>query len=233
MAEIIKINDDTWRMEDGGVRFFLLCGTERALLIDSGMTAADARQTAEGLTNLPIMLLNTHTDRDHTSGNGAFEEVYMHPAEEEHYRADGGTGKLLPLADGDVIDLGGRPLRIIHIPGHTPGSVAILAVTRRVLISGDSVQAGNIFMFSAPWRDMPRYAQSMRRLLGMVGEFDTVYPSHGPFPVEAALTGKLLEGAETILRGEASGGPVEMHGRKAWLYKFDFAGFLCDPPAEG
>ena len=46
MAEIIKINDDTWRIEDGDVRFFLLCGTEKAALIDSGMTTADAAEIA-------------------------------------------------------------------------------------------------------------------------------------------------------------------------------------------
>ena len=35
--EIIRINSSTWRIEDGGVRFFLLTGREKALLIDSGM----------------------------------------------------------------------------------------------------------------------------------------------------------------------------------------------------
>ena len=44
---------DTWRIDDGGVRFFLLCGTERALLIDSGMTVTDAKEIAESLTSLP------------------------------------------------------------------------------------------------------------------------------------------------------------------------------------
>ena len=37
MAEIIRINSDSFRIEDGGVRFFLLCGKEKAALIDTGM----------------------------------------------------------------------------------------------------------------------------------------------------------------------------------------------------
>lgn len=62
-AEIIRVNHNTWRIEDGGVRFFLLAGTEKALLVDSGMMVNDARDIAEKLTDLPVSLLNTHADR--------------------------------------------------------------------------------------------------------------------------------------------------------------------------
>lgn len=58
-----------------------------------------------------------------------------------------GTGKISPIKEGDVIDLGDRPLKIIDLPGHTPGSIAVLDVKNRVLISGDSVQDSNIYMF--------------------------------------------------------------------------------------
>ena len=46
-----------------------------------------------------------------------------------------------------MIELGDRPLRVIDIPGHTPGSIAILDERYSVLISGDSVEDGNVFMF--------------------------------------------------------------------------------------
>ena len=42
MAEVIGINENTWRIEDGMVRFFLLCGDEMAALIDTGMNMPDA-----------------------------------------------------------------------------------------------------------------------------------------------------------------------------------------------
>ena len=86
MAEVIKINENTYRVEDGGVRFYIFCGTEKAALIDSGMNTPDARQIAEGVTKLPLILINTHADRDHVSGNDAFESFYMSPAEEGNYR---------------------------------------------------------------------------------------------------------------------------------------------------
>ena len=53
-CEIIQINENTWRIEDGGVRLFLLAGSERALLIDSGMNLETARDVASGLTGLPL-----------------------------------------------------------------------------------------------------------------------------------------------------------------------------------
>ena len=51
MAEMIKVNDDTYRFEDEGVRFFLFCGTERAALIDTGMNTPDAKRMAEDKKN--------------------------------------------------------------------------------------------------------------------------------------------------------------------------------------
>ena len=147
MAEVFKINETTWRIEDGGVRFFLFCGTEQAALIDTGMNTPDAKEIAESLTNLPLILINTHGDPDHISGNVLFTDFYMCPNEEDNYRAHNGKGNIIPIHEGDVIDLGERPLLIIEIPGHTPGSIAILDQNNRILVSGDSVQDGNIFMF--------------------------------------------------------------------------------------
>ena len=72
-VEIIRINQNSWRIEDSGVRFFLLVGTERALLVDSGRITANAREIAESLTDLPLSLLNTHADGDHVAGNSQFD----------------------------------------------------------------------------------------------------------------------------------------------------------------
>ncbi len=229
MADIIQINNTSWRIEDNGVRFFLLTGTNKALLIDSGMNTPNAKQIAESITKLPIMLLNTHADRDHISGNGSFDDFYMHPDEEDIYRACGGAGNILPVKDNDIIDLGNRPLKIIFIPGHTPGSIAVLDINGRVLISGDSIQDGNIFMFKEH-RNLSLYVESLKKLSMYTDKFDTIYPSHGSFPVCPGLIGNLIEGAEQIINGTANGKVVDMFGTPVMLYKFPYAGFLCDAP---
>ena len=227
MAEVIRINESTWRIEDGMVRFFLFAGNMKAALIDSGMTVPNAKEIAEGLTDLPIIMVNTHADPDHISGNGAFEEVYMSKKEEGNYREHKGNGTIIPIGEGDVIDLGDRTLKVIDIPGHTPGSVAFLDEKYRILISGDSVQDGDIFMFGEK-RDISDYIHSMKHLLEFDGLYDDIYAMHGSFPVKGDLIGKLIDGAKKIQAGEAEGQKVEIFGNEILRYRFDYAGFLCE-----
>ena len=228
MHDIIQIDEKTWRIENEGVRAFLLEGSEKALLIDTGMTLPDARRIAESLTDRPVELLNTHADRDHTSGNDAFDTFYMSPNEEYRYREKNGRGSLIPVSEGDVIDLGERELKIIDLPGHTPGSIAVLDACRRVLISGDPIQDGNIYMFSEG-RDMAKYVESLEHLMrDFAGQFDVIYPSHGSFPVYPELIPKLAEAALEILSGKAEGRPMTLHASDIMLFEFPFAGFYCD-----
>ena len=224
---IILMSENTWRIEDGGVRIFLLAGREKALLIDSGMNLQNARDIAAGLTPLPLSLLNTHADRDHIGSNEQFESFYMHPAEEPVYRRSGKAGTILPVGEGDVIDLGERELKIIHLPGHTPGSIAVLDIRNRVLISGDSIQEnGRIFMFG-DHRNLRDYAESLGRLEAYADQFDEIWPSHADIPVSPSLIPKLEEGARKILSGEAEGKPTEFHGTTITVYDLGFCSLLC------
>ena len=59
MAEVIQIDQHTWRIEDEGVCFFLLEGEEKALMIDSGMNTPDALDIVLPLTGKPIELINS------------------------------------------------------------------------------------------------------------------------------------------------------------------------------
>ena len=226
--QIIKINSNTWRIEDGGVRFFLLTGTEKALLIDSGMMVNNAKEIAETLTDLPVFLLNTHADRDHIGSNEEFESFYMHLAEESVYRNSGKPGNIIPIQEGDTIDLGNRELRIIDLPGHTPGSIAVLDVSARVLISGDPVQRnGRIFMFG-PHRNMEMYIESLEELEKKISEFDEIWPSHADIPITTDTIKMLHDGAQDILAGKVPGTSEEMFGNSIVAYDLGFCTILCD-----
>ena len=226
-AAAVQIDKDTWRIENGMVRFFLLKGTERALLIDTGMTVRHARRIASALTGLPVILLNTHADRDHTGSNEEFESFYMHPADGEQYRKSGKSGEIIPLHDGEEIDLGERKLRIIHLPGHTPGSVAVLDVSRRVLISGDPIQEhGHIFMFGEH-RNMRDYISSLEKLDRMTADFDEIWPSHADIPLSPECIRRLCDGARKILGGGLEGTVTDFFGQKIRAYDLGFTAFLC------
>ncbi len=226
MSEIIQMNETTWRIEDGMVRMFLLTGTKEALLVDSGINTPNAKEIAESITDLPVKLINTHADGDHISGNEAFGEFYIHQSEEVNYRFRGKARTIIPVQQGDVLDLGDRPLEIIDLPGHTPGSIGILDVKNRVLIGGDSIQDGRIYMFGEQ-RNLPEYIASLERLSAYEGRFDTVYASHSSVSVKPDIIPKLIAGAKQILAGEAVGEEIDMFGNSVLLYQFEFAGFLC------
>ena len=227
-VEVKRIDRNTWSFEESIVRFFLLTGTERALLIDSGMETHNARELAEGLTTLPLSLIITHADRDHIGSNDEFDGFYMAPAEAAHYyNAEKQKGMFRPVWDGDVIDLGDRPLSIIEIPGHTPGSIAILDEKNRRLFSGDTVQDGEIFMFGAQ-REMHSYRHSLLKLQKSASSFDEVYPSHGTCPVHPSIIEELYDATGKIMSGQMAGQQREMFGTSVIAYEDGPAVFLCD-----
>ncbi len=57
---------------------YLLLGSEKALLIDTGMSLGNIRKTVDGLTSLPITVVNTHAHVDHIGSNFRFSEIYYH-----------------------------------------------------------------------------------------------------------------------------------------------------------
>lgn len=227
--EIIRVENSGWRIEDDTVRFFLFTGKERALLVDSGKTVENALEIVRMLTDLPVILVNTHSDPDHIVCNQQFEEIYMHPSEIPVYRnLHGRTEHVKPVWDGDVIDLGGRHFEIIHTPGHTPGSISLLDREQRVLIGGDGIQDGKIYLFGKE-RSLTAYLYMLQRLEKRKAEFDYVYPSHGSFPVKTELIGDLIAGVEKLFAGKiAPGGEGEYMGTSFRAYDIGAAVILCD-----
>ncbi|MEU1519089.1 MBL fold metallo-hydrolase [Streptomyces sp. NPDC005811] len=89
----------------------------------------------------------------------------------------------LPLADGDVIDLGDRRLTVLHLPGHSPGSVALFEPETGALFSGDVVydlQEGEELLDAIDGANVPDYVDSLNRLADL--PVTVVHPGHGePF----------------------------------------------------
>jgi glyoxylase-like metal-dependent hydrolase (beta-lactamase superfamily II) len=93
------------------------------------------------------------------------------------------AGKLRPVEDGQVLDVPGSP-RIIHVPGHTPGSIAVHVSAVDALFIGDTMTTRNVLTGAtgpkpAPFTLDPTQAMSS---LARLGELDAtwVLPGHGP-----------------------------------------------------
>ena len=227
MCNYFKIDNETWRFEDGFVRFFLLKGTECAVMIDSGMTKNNARALCESMTELPITLINTHGDTDHVSGTGAFDEIHIGMDDFNNCRLAERfpDTRPLPLSDGQVIDLGGRRLKAIYIPGHTKGSFAFLDMDRRRLFAGDTVQDDDIFLFGSH-RDKDKLADSLKKLIEMQSEYDEIIASDGEVILPADYPKKVLHSWQKVMDGEIEGIDMEMHGNPVQLYKTESCGFI-------
>jgi len=69
----------------------------------------------------------------------------------------------LSVSEGDVIDLGNRVFEIIHLPGHSPGSIGLWEARTGVLFSGDAIYDGPL-LTNFPGADIDQYVETMIRL---------------------------------------------------------------------
>lgn len=81
------------------------------------------------------------------------------------------------LRDGDVLDLGGRTLTVLHTPGHSPDSVCLLDDRAGLLFAGDTVNTGPIYA-QADESDLPAFARSTARLAELEPDVSLVCMGH-------------------------------------------------------
>ena len=89
------------------------------------------------------------------------------------------------LYAGDIIELGGVTLEVIHTPGHSYGHIMLLDAKHGRLFSGDQVTVHNVWYFNSSDEQAPfdQAVQSLRSLLARRQEYSSIYPAHDIFPV--------------------------------------------------
>lgn len=224
-----KICQGVWNIEQGFVRSYLVLGRERAALVDTCDADADLPGLVAQITALPVVVVQTHCDHDHIGSSRRFGQVLMHPSEFALLRETSAAPlSPRPIREGETINLGGRQLMVLLIPGHTPGSIALLDPQARLLFSGDSVKDDIVYMFG-PGRDLAAYIDSMERLYAMREQYDVILPCHGTTPVSAGLIPGLIEGAKRLAAGQLAG-REDGSGLPCRLYTCGTASFYYAPP---
>lgn len=85
------------------------------------------------------------------------------------------------LKDGDVIEIAGVKLEVIHTPGHTEGSICLYEPQSKALFSGDTVFADGIGRTDLPGGNWNDIGNSLKRLISLneTRGIDKIYPGHG------------------------------------------------------
>lgn len=194
-----------YALEDERVRQFLVIGGERALLFDAGFADSGVLETVRALTDLPIDVVMTHGDPDHSGGLADFGSCRMN--EGDWPLVKDGSIELAPLDEGESVACGEYRFRVIAIPGHSAGSLAFYDEAKEILLAGDSVQSGGpIFMFGGH-RDLDAYIASLEKLEQLIPANVTVLPCHSACPIDAGFITRDLADARALRDGALASDP--------------------------
>ncbi len=182
MDKIVKVEEGVWNVDPGMSAAYLVVGETGALLIDSGVGQTNVFENARSITDKPLRLVLTHGHADHTGGAKYFDEVF---AGEKEERLQNVTAKVVRVSEGFEFDLGGRVLKVVELPGHTPGSIGLYDEAAGIVFAGDMVSANPIF-FIAGERNEDDFIASMEKLLALPAE--KFYCCHG----------RMLNGKDTV-----------------------------------
>lgn len=183
---------------------YLLNGSARSLLIDTGLGICNIYEEVKKLTDKPVTAIATHIHWDHIGGHKYFPDFYAHEAELDWlngkfplsedmvremvvdrcdlpddfdvrtYEMFQGMPKKV-VADGDMIDLGGREVEVLHTPGHAPGHLCFWEKARGYLFTGDLVYKDTLFAYY-PSTDPVAYLASLEKLAALPAQ--KVFPAH-------------------------------------------------------
>ena len=156
--------------------YFLTCRqTNASVLVDAPGEADKILAQLKGTD--PKYILMTHSHMDHTGALAEVKSTFKVPL--AAHRDDAGELPVKPdmlLNDGDLISFGDISLKVLHTPGHTPGSLCFL--TGNNLIAGDTIFPGGPGKTWSP-ADFKRIVESLTGRIFVLPEDTRIYPGHG------------------------------------------------------
>jgi hydroxyacylglutathione hydrolase len=183
LLQVHEVDPDTYLIRQSKVAtyeapfLYLLFGTDRALLLDTGAVADPAvmpvRDCVDGLVaawlarqprdGYELVVAHSHSHGDHVAGDGQFADRPLTTvvgtdvdSVRRFFGFDSWPAQIV------TFDLGGRRLEVTGIPGHHAASVAIVDPQTGFLLTGDTVYPGRLYV-----NDMPAFVDSLERLVGL------------------------------------------------------------------
>ena len=266
--QVKRIADGIYAIDEFSMAYiYVIEGTERALILDTGTGVYDLRSITDKIITKPFTVAVTHGHMDHVGGIGQFDTVHIHredlscfdlPPEinpvglikrrkycdrafvaygEEHLPfskdtlvpVDMSKINLIPFDEGDVFDLGGRTLEVIHVPGHSPGSCCFLDREDRILFSGDNFAEGMLLSMGNTDRECVQiWLDGAEKVLKRESEFDSICAGHF-CPLDRELFHDMFTLARRILCGESKLQICQLDEMLGPMYHYGRAYFSMDP----
>ncbi|MCR5230555.1 MAG: MBL fold metallo-hydrolase [Solobacterium sp.] len=186
------LGHDVIRIEgQGAVGMYLVIGEKKAVLLDTALGANNIREYVQTLTDRPVEVYLTHGHLDHAGGMYWFDEVHMSHKDLGMLKGNSKQDRIdylnlirsiagnsewteddvcdvrdisvVDIADGEVIDLGGRTLTAIDFSGHTRGSMAFYDDRSGYLFVGDCCN-NSTFLFLEDSTSLTHYLESLKRI---------------------------------------------------------------------
>ncbi|MFP3951430.1 MAG: MBL fold metallo-hydrolase [Candidatus Bathyarchaeia archaeon] len=186
MSKVQSVSDDIYivKQEMRPGWFFsviMVFGDDTIGVIDTGFEDTPSRHVipliqehGRSLDEVDL-IVNTHRDGDHVRGNEEFKKITSARIAIHELEAEAVPTADTMLKDGAQVELGDRCFKVLHTPGHRPGSICLYDPDNKLLITGDSVCGTREDLIRM---DKEIYIDSLRRLLEY--DVETMIMSH-PF----------------------------------------------------
>ncbi len=183
--------------------------SKEAMVVDPGMIFPEENErlnsfiSDNGLT--VVRIVNTHLHLDHIFGNQAASESfkvtpYAHaddfPLGKSLAQQARNFGipdsivrqpeEFLPITDGESFKIGSDEIKVIAVPGHSPGGIALYCQSDNWVITGDSLFQSSIGRTDLPGGNHRQLVEAVRTRLLTLPPQTIVYPGHGPSTTIAA-----------------------------------------------
>ena len=228
-----EIGNGVWNFNESDyltnplVDAYLICGSKKALLIDTLISECNLLDKIRKITALPLEVIVTHGHSDHAGKEAkilsdAGFKIHMNPIDCKVLNSKELNEATINIweesvfdsvKDGMIFDLGDRQLEIISIPGHTPGSIVILDRENQILFSGDSIGSGMFWMQIPYTTTLVELLTGLRRLREKLTGLERVviYPGHhqqSPVTLSMKYIDDVYEVTEKIISGSLVGNPI-------------------------
>lgn len=128
------------------------------------------------------------------------------------------------LGEGDTIDLGDRVFTALHMPGHSPGGLALWDAANGLLLSGDTAYAAPLYAYS-PDADPDAYRTSLRRLADLAPQIHICLPSHDETPMPPELLVAMADAFDRIHDGAVDDALIGLDDEAGHDHPYDLYDF--------